>query len=326
MQNAAKDNKILVSFIIPYYNLPVEMLRQCIESILALTLSSAEREIIVIDDGSDESPINQLGDYIDEIIYVRQKNGGVSVARNTGMMMAQGEYIQLIDGDDMLIRSAYEHCLDFARFTKPDMVVYDFTTTPGDTVSQYADDQPTSGVDYLQNNNIYGSFLYLFKRSIRGSLTFRPGVVFTEDEEFTPQLIVRADTLQHTTAKAYYYRKHAASVTQRQDKRHIAKHINDEIGTILNLRKIADTLPTRESQAMQRRVAQLTMNHIYNVIVNTRSSHQLERCIEQLSAKGLFPLPDKDYTVKYKWFRKLTNTKMGRLALLRTLPLIGRER
>ena len=43
----------LISFIIAYHNLPVDMLIQCIDSITALSLSREEREIIVIDDGSD---------------------------------------------------------------------------------------------------------------------------------------------------------------------------------------------------------------------------------------------------------------------------------
>ena len=48
----------LISFIITYYNEPIDMIKKCIDSILKLTLSAEEREIIVIDDGSDISPLN----------------------------------------------------------------------------------------------------------------------------------------------------------------------------------------------------------------------------------------------------------------------------
>ena len=68
----------LVSFILTCYNLPLDMLCACIDSILKLSLRSAEREIIIVDDGSDNSPMNSLLKYGDEIIYLRQKNGGVS--------------------------------------------------------------------------------------------------------------------------------------------------------------------------------------------------------------------------------------------------------
>ena len=43
------DGHPLISFIIPYYNLPKQMLKECLESILALTLNNKEKEIIVVD-------------------------------------------------------------------------------------------------------------------------------------------------------------------------------------------------------------------------------------------------------------------------------------
>ena len=94
--------KPIISFILSYYNLPVEMLCSCIDSILAMELKPDEREIIIVDDGSPESPVNQLMKYGNEITYIRQRNQGLSEARNTGIQMANGEYLQFIDADDKL--------------------------------------------------------------------------------------------------------------------------------------------------------------------------------------------------------------------------------
>ena len=105
----------LISFVIAYYNLPVEMLIQCIDSITALSLSREEREIIVVDDGSDLSPLNDMTGQRDDIIYVRQQNGGLSSARNMGLALAKGQYIQLVDADDYLLQAPYEQCLDIVR-------------------------------------------------------------------------------------------------------------------------------------------------------------------------------------------------------------------
>ena len=60
MHSLLQEAQPLVSFIIAYYDLPVQMLGACIDSILALSLPSEEREIIVIDDGSKVSPMNVL--------------------------------------------------------------------------------------------------------------------------------------------------------------------------------------------------------------------------------------------------------------------------
>ena len=108
----------LVSFIVTTYNLPLEYLKECLDSILQLTLSDKEREIILVDDGSDICPLNDLSEYLVHIIYLRQANQGVSVARNYGMMIAKGRYIQFVDGDDYLIQSAYEHCLEDRKSTR----------------------------------------------------------------------------------------------------------------------------------------------------------------------------------------------------------------
>jgi glycosyltransferase involved in cell wall biosynthesis len=52
------------------------MLQQCLQSILSLSLSQDEREIIVVDDGSEVSPLNDMLEMRDEIIYIRQCNQG----------------------------------------------------------------------------------------------------------------------------------------------------------------------------------------------------------------------------------------------------------
>lgn len=104
LQNNMQDNSPLVSFIVTAYNLPQNMLRGCLDSIVALSLGRNEREIIVVDDGSDTFAINDLADYDRDIVYVRVPNGGVSVARNIGLRMATGRFVQFVDGDDMLVK------------------------------------------------------------------------------------------------------------------------------------------------------------------------------------------------------------------------------
>ena len=66
--------KPLVSFIVTYHNEPLEMLRECINSILALSLAETERQIIVVDDGSDRSPIAELMELSSTVYYLRQDN------------------------------------------------------------------------------------------------------------------------------------------------------------------------------------------------------------------------------------------------------------
>ena len=324
--NSQNLEKPLVSFILTYYNQPVDMLRECIDSILALSMRNFEREIIVVDDGSQTSPMNDLMKYGRDIIYLRKANGGVSTARNMGMAMATGKYIQLIDSDDRLLQAPYEHCLDIARFSDADMVMFDFTNQPQADLA-YDDLEPTTGSELMRSRNIHGSACcYLFSRALRGELQFTPGIHYCEDEEFTAQLVLRAEALHVTTAKAYYYRENTDSVTHQTSLRSIIHRLGDARCVISRLNVVADRLPVNDKAAMQRRVAQLTMDYLYNIIRLTKSRHYLERKMEDLRKEGLFPLPDHHYTTKYTWFRRMTNSPKGLSLLMRLIPLIQKER
>lgn len=92
--------KGLVSVIVPVYNVE-KYLRPCLDSILAQTYSDIE--LILIDDGSKDGSGKICDEYAakdSRIRVLHKENGGVSRARNTGLDMAQGEFVTFIDGDD----------------------------------------------------------------------------------------------------------------------------------------------------------------------------------------------------------------------------------
>ena len=324
MQDKQQDTPKLISFIIPFYDVPADMLRQCIDSIRQLSLRPSEREIIIVDDGSHQSPLPQLGDMQDDLIYLRQRNAGVAAARNTGLRVAQGAFIQFIDADDMLLQAPYEHVLDLARYGRVDMVMFTPSDRPAAATS-YDDSPAMAGTKFMHSHNIHGAvWSYLFSSSILGSLRFTPGIAYGEDEEFTAQLLLRADSVVSTTAQAYYYRCRPASAINRSDMRSRLQRLNDAKTVIISLRQKSATLPPEENVALQRRIAQLTMDYIYNVITLTQSRRYLNRQLDDLRRRGLFPLPDRDYTAKYTWFRRMTNSPLGLTILMRTLPFMGR--
>lgn len=316
-------NQILISFIIPYHNEDTDMLIECVDSILALSLSKSEREIIVIDDGSDYCPMNELLKYGENIIYLRKPNGGLSTARNMGLKIASGTYIQFVDSDDTIVSSAYERCLDIARYSEPDMVMFDFTAKQIDTAPAVCDVKgPMTGAEYMRHNNLHAMACgYIFRKDLLHELKFTQQLIH-EDEEFTPQLVLRCDRLFAADVKAYFYRQRQGSITNRKDTEWTERRLNDEEKIITKLYDMADSLPMTERLALQRRVHQLSMDYLYNTIVLTRSMKCLNERIEFLSKLGLFPLPDKNYTKKYIGFRKMINNSIGRRILMMTLPLV----
>lgn len=96
--NAKKSGQVDVSVIIPTYNRR-SLVVEAIDS--ALRQTAPPREIIVIDDGSTDDTASALQRFGDEIIFVRQENQGVGVARNRGLAMARGRYLAFLDSDDI---------------------------------------------------------------------------------------------------------------------------------------------------------------------------------------------------------------------------------
>lgn len=94
------DN-LKVSVIIPLYN-QKEYVAEAINSALGQTHKNLE--VIVIDDGSSDNPEEILNQYAGRVIYYHQDNMGLSNARNKGLELSTGQYIQLLDADD------YLHC------------------------------------------------------------------------------------------------------------------------------------------------------------------------------------------------------------------------
>ena len=301
----------LISFIITTYNLPKQLLVEAIESAMNLTLSKKEREIIVVDDGSDTiDTLKDIQEIANNIIYIRQANQGLSAARNTALRIAQGQYIQFIDGDDKLLRTPYEHCLDIMRYHNPDIVIFESTNKNSKTIP-FNYNGPVTGAEYMRNNNVKASACsYLFKKNTLGSLQF-PLNILHEDEEFTPQLLLRCERVFTTQAEAYLYRQRKGSIMHPTSKQKLTKSLNDTEQVIYHLQEISLNLPEEERVAIERRIAQLTMDYIYNMC-KSHSSNEVEKAVERLSKHNLFPLPDKKYTKKYNLFRKATMTSWGR--------------
>lgn len=96
-----------VSVVIPTYNY-AGFLPSCLESVQSQ--STKPLEIIVVDDGSTDDTEAAVRRF-DGLRYVRQDNAGASRARNHGLALARGEYIQFLDADDWLAPNKLSLCV-----------------------------------------------------------------------------------------------------------------------------------------------------------------------------------------------------------------------
>src|SRR5271168_3299780 len=86
-----------ISVVVPTYN-RADLLARAVESALAQTIPV--REILIVDDGSTDDTERVAAGFAAPVRYIRQANGGVASARNTGIAAAAGEWVAFLDSDD----------------------------------------------------------------------------------------------------------------------------------------------------------------------------------------------------------------------------------
>ena len=118
--------KQLISIIVPIYNVE-PYLKRCLDSIINQTYQNLE--IILVDDGSADRSGRICDDYAakdSRIIVIHQKNAGISAARNAGIDIAKGDYIQFVDSDDWLDIRCCEVALSELINVHADFICYGF--------------------------------------------------------------------------------------------------------------------------------------------------------------------------------------------------------
>lgn len=114
-----------VSVIIPVYNAE-RTIERVLDSVLGQTAFDEILEIIIINDGSTDNSEDVISRYcLDhpdiQIIYIRQTNSGVSSARNRGLEIARGEFVALLDSDDLWLANKIQRQLQILD-ERPDVV------------------------------------------------------------------------------------------------------------------------------------------------------------------------------------------------------------
>lgn len=219
-----------LSIIVPVYNVE-KYIRDCILSIFRQGLNETDFEVIIVNDGTEDNSMSVISDVISQhknIIVINQENQSLSVARNNGVTIANGEYIFMPDSDDLLVDGSLKPLLDIAIKTKVDLIVADFIELNDDeiecvqgTLSSTKDSdilyQEMTGremyIKYLHPSQCY-VWRTLYKKSflINNNLSFIPGIRF-QDIPFTSECHLLANKCIKTSILLYIYRQRRDSAT-----------------------------------------------------------------------------------------------------------------
>lgn len=225
-----------VSFVVPVYN-AARYLPQCLQSLLGQT--NPDFEIILVDDGStDGSPALCDAAAVQDarVRVVHQKNAGVSTARNAGMALARGVWLSFVDADDWLDETFAALVAQYGPMAG-DLLLFNYADVwPGRTAPHQTPGGPvalgTAALAELRQCtlnryhhgpvdtmavHITGPCMKAYRRAaVQGAkLAFPVGITAGEDAYFNFLFLAGARGALFVPRVVYYYRRNAASTTQR---------------------------------------------------------------------------------------------------------------
>ena len=218
MGNEMKDVGT-ISVIVPVYGIE-QYLSECVDSILAQTYQNLE--IILVDDESPDACPQICDAYAQKdgrVKVVHKKNGGAASARNAGLDIVTGEYVCLIDGDDVIEPSFVEELLTELIAHGADVSVCSFDNwfidgrKPHGVV--YPEETVMPQVEYLKRfltdwtSGIAVNKLY--RQAIVNNVRYEEGHKI-DDEFFTYQAIMNAEKVAVCSKELYHYRMRKSSV------------------------------------------------------------------------------------------------------------------
>ncbi len=208
--------KGLVSIIVPVYN-GEEYIERCVGSLISQTYENIE--ILVVNDGSTdntESICNKLAASDKRIKLTTKVNEGVSVARNTAIALAQGEFITFVDADDWISIDLVEKLLNAINQDESyDIAVCGyFEVSSKNIVSKPPFVKPAKTIkEVLSQNTPAFSWAKLYRATLKEYMNYTAGISMGEDTAMIIPLFSYARNFVTIDEPLYFYYQNEASVT-----------------------------------------------------------------------------------------------------------------
>lgn len=262
---------IKISVILPIYNV-APYLDATFQSVINQSLEDIE--IIAVNDGStddSESIIQKYKQQDPRIISLYQENQGQSVARNTALQHATGQYIYMMDSDDLLANpDALQICYDYAEKNKADFIFFDGESFSDGEALRYSwntkrthlveENKQYDGefllnlmLDTQKHNCVVWLLLINHEYLNRIGLRFYPGIIH-EDELFTTILTLKSDSIYCLKQQSFI--KHRIRSASTMGLRYTKRNMDCYLTVIDELFKF-------QNSPIIRRFAQYTLSRVF---------------------------------------------------------------
>lgn len=201
-------------------------LEECLDSLVNQTLDSME--IICVNDGSTDNSLNVLNKYAkkyDNIKVIDQENAGGANAGNRGLKEAKGEYVALVDSDDIVVEDAYEKMYNKAKETdsdvvcgKPNIYVTGFQREVSNIHNPWYKEQSINPEDFLDifHDAYYWNKIYRREFVEKNEIYMIPGKIYA-DVPLVFRAYLFANKVTIIPDVVYYWRKRDQEAIEQGD-------------------------------------------------------------------------------------------------------------
>ncbi len=265
-----------VSIIVPIYDVE-PYLEACLESLVAQTWSDIE--VVMVDDGSPDSSAEiaeAFAERDDRFRLIRQENGGLGTARNTGIRHATGDFLAFLDSDDMLPLTAVETMVCSLRESGSDFVTGNVLRFSGQGVRQSAMHKVifagsarrthVTGDEILLKDRLVTNKLWRRSFWDEQGLSFPEGVLW-EDISVSLPAHFMAGAVDVLSTPVYLWReREGESVSITQNRGHV-KGIEDRFAAVNSVRSfLIDTGRAQHLKAWDRMVLDSDLPNFLQVL------------------------------------------------------------
>jgi O-antigen biosynthesis protein len=296
----ALQYKPLISIVVPVFNPAPKFLQAAIESAIAQAYPTWE--LCLADDASSHPDIRPLLEHyaaLDPRIKVafRAENGHISRCSNTALDLATGDYIALLDHDDVLAPDAlYEVALLLNQHPEADMIYSDEDLIDAEGTRRNPYFKPDWCPDTFLSK-MYTCHLGVYRRSLVETIgRFRPGFEGSQDYDLVLRLTEQTEQIFHIPKILYHWRIHENSVTSGNDVKPYAYEAGERaIAAALERRGEPGTVKHHPDYPGHYRVRyDITKPGRVSIIIPTRDYSQLlDQCLTSIFQRSTYP----DYEV-----------------------------
>jgi glycosyltransferase involved in cell wall biosynthesis len=281
-----------ISVIIPVWNAE-SYLRRCLDSVVNQTLRDIE--IICVNDASTDNSLAILNEYAAKDSRMRvvslEKNSGESVARNTGLTMAQGEYIGSVDNDDAVDLDFYEKLYARAKETGADIIKGNRLQTEYDGKVRELNIN-----NDVRKNKVYFSWQWwtaiyknLFIR--KHNINFPPNIILNGDIVFLIKAVVCAKYVEAIDDTYYHYYRRENSTNSK------ILTIDKVISYLISFELIIDYINSAKQkyldEAQYLYLYNLILSNCFMVFVRPIEFNKSEKKIKRIGAETIFRIYSK---------------------------------